>query len=196
MINVKNLNKYYFKGSKNELHVIDNTSLQLPNNGLITFLGHSGSGKTTLLNVLGGLDSAEGLIEYDDLTINNYNMRKADIYRLENIGYVFQNYNLLQDETVYDNLRYALEVFGITDEEEVNKRIEYALKAIGLFKYRKKKAYALSGGQQQRVSIARALVKKSKIIIADEPTGNLDSENTIEVMNILKKISKTKIYKI
>ena len=193
MIKTKNLEKYYYKGSKNELHVVNNTSLELPSQGLITFLGHSGSGKTTLLNVLGGLDSANGTIEYDDLKINNYNMHKVDIYRLENISYVFQNYNLLQDETVYDNLRLALEVFGITDKEEVDKRIEYALKAIGMYKFRKKKAYALSGGQQQRVSIARALVKKCKIIIADEPTGNLDSENTVEVMNVLKKISKTSL---
>ncbi len=193
MINVKNLDKYYNKGTKNELHVINNTTLELPSQGIITFLGHSGSGKTTLLNVLGGLDSANGVISYDELDIKNYDMHKMDIYRLENISYVFQNYNLLQDETVYDNLRLALEVFGITDKEEVDKRIEYALKSIGMYKFRKKKAYALSGGQQQRVSIARALVKKCKIIIADEPTGNLDSENTIEVMNVLKKISKTSL---
>ena len=193
MINVKNLNKYYFKGSKNELHVINNTSLQLPDHGLISFLGHSGSGKTTLLNVIGGLDKASGEIDYNDVVVKNYNMRQIDAYRLENIGYVFQNYNLLQDETVYDNLKLALEIFGITDPVEIDKRIEYALKAIGMFKYRKKKAYALSGGQQQRVSIARALVKKCKIILADEPTGNLDSENTVEVMNILKKISKTSL---
>lgn len=193
MIKTNKLDKYYFKGTKNELHVINNTSIELPSTGLITFLGHSGSGKTTLLNVLGGLDSANGLIEYDDLKVNNYNMHKIDVYRLENISYVFQNYNLLQDETVYDNLRLALEVFGITDQEEVDRRIEYALKAIGMYKHRKKKAYALSGGQQQRVSIARALVKKCKIIIADEPTGNLDSENTVEVMNVLKKISKSSL---
>lgn len=193
MINVKNLNKYYFKGSKNELHVINNTSIQLPDQGLISFLGHSGSGKTTLLNVIGGLDKATGKIDYNDFVMNNYNMHQIDLYRLENIGYVFQNYNLLQDETVYDNLKLALEIFGITDQKEVDSRIEYALKAIGMYKYRKKKAYALSGGQQQRVSIARALVKKCKIILADEPTGNLDSENTVEVMNILKKISKSSL---
>ena len=79
MLKVNNLNKYYFKGTKNELHVINNTSLELPNTGLITFLGHSGSGKTTLLNVLGGLDSASGIINYDDLSIKNYNMKKIDI---------------------------------------------------------------------------------------------------------------------
>ena len=191
MIKVSNLNKYYNKGKSNQIHVINYTSLELPSKGLITFLGHSGSGKTTLLNVIGGLDkSSNGTIEYDDVKFNKYNMSKVDKYRSEHIGYVFQNYNLLLEETVYDNLRIALDLIGITDLEEQNKRIEYSLKAVGMYKYRKKVASFLSGGQQQRVSIARALVKKSKIIIADEPTGNLDSKNTMEVMNILKKISE------
>lgn len=190
MIKVNRLNKYFNKNKSNEIHVINNTSFELPSKGLISFLGHSGSGKTTLLNVLGGLDKAKGSIKYDDLEFNKYNMSKMDQYRSKHIGYVFQNYNLLLEETVFDNLRIALELINVTDPEEVNKRIEYTLKAVGMYKYRKKKAFALSGGQQQRVSIARALVKNCKIIIADEPTGNLDSNNTIEVMNILKKISK------
>ncbi len=190
MIKINNLNKYYFKGKRNELHVIDNTSLELPDVGLISILGPSGSGKTTLLNVIGGLDKATGTIQYENQAIHNSNMRKIDAYRKEHIGYIFQNYNLLHEETVYENLRIALEMVGVVDKEEVEKRIEYTLKAVGMFKFRKKQAYALSGGQQQRVAIARALVKNAKIIIADEPTGNLDNENTIEVMNILKKISK------
>jgi len=190
MIKVRGLNKYFNKGKGNQIHVIDNTSFELPSTGLISFLGHSGSGKTTLLNVLGGLDKAKGSISYDGLEFNKYNMRRIDEYRSKHIGYVFQNYNLLLSETVFDNLRIALELIGVTDPEEINKRIEYTLKKVGMYKFRKKKAFALSGGQQQRVSIARALVKNCRIIIADEPTGNLDSNNTIEVMNILKKISK------
>ena len=191
MINITNLNKYYNKGKNNEIHVINETNLILPDKGLISFLGPSGSGKTTLLNVIGGLDSARGSISYDDISMKNYNVGLIDKYRKDNIGYIFQNYNLLPNETVYNNLVIALELMGIIDKEEVDKRIEYTLKAVGMYKYRKKMAYALSGGQQQRVAIARALLKNAKIIIADEPTGNLDSENTIEVMNILKKISKT-----
>lgn len=190
MINVNNLNKYYNKNKSNEIHVIDNTTIELPNSGLITILGQSGSGKTTLLNVLGGLDKASGIIEYDELKINKYNMNKIDKYRSINIGYIFQNYRLLPNETVYDNLKTALEIINITDSNEVDKRIKLALEAVNMYKYRKKKAYALSGGQQQRVSIARALIKNSKIIIADEPTGNLDSANTYEVMNILTEIAK------
>ena len=103
MIKLNNLNKYFFKGKNNEIHVINNTTLELPDSGLVSFLGHSGSGKTTLLNVIGGLDKASGEILYDDLRIKNYNMRKIDLYRNKNIGYVFQNYNLIQEETVYEN---------------------------------------------------------------------------------------------
>lgn len=193
MIKVKNLNKYYNKGKDNEIHVINDITLELPNTGLISFLGTSGSGKTTLLNVIGGLDRAKGSISYDSMTMENYKMGQIDKFRSKEIGYVFQNYNLLLEETVYSNLEIALEMIGVFDKEEQEKRIEYTLKAVGMFKFRKKRAYALSGGQQQRVSIARALVKQASIIIADEPTGNLDSENTIEVMNILKKISKTSL---
>lgn len=193
MIKIQHLNKYYNKGKENEIHVINDVTLELPSTGLISFLGPSGSGKTTLLNVLGGLDKAKGTISYDSLTMDKYSMHKVDQFRSKEVGYVFQNYNLLLEETVYNNLVIALEMIGIFDSVEQEKRIEYTLKAVGMYKYRKKRAYALSGGQQQRISIARALIKKAKIIIADEPTGNLDSENTIEVMNILKKISKSSL---
>ena len=187
MLEVKNLNKYYNKGKRNEIHVINDTSLAFPETGLITLFGPSGCGKTTLLNVIGGLDDASGDIIVDNEKIN------IEKYRRENIGYIFQSYNLINDLTVYENLSLALSVNNIENKEEVDKRIVYALKAVGMFKYRKKLASELSGGQQQRVSIARALVKKCKIIIADEPTGNLDSTNSIQIMNILKSLSKTKL---
>lgn len=190
MIKINNLNKFYNKNKSNEIHVINDVTLELPNQGLISFLGPSGSGKTTLLNVIGGLDKASGVISYDSFEIKKYEMSKIDKYRNENFGYVFQGYNLLLEETVYDNLKIALELIDIYDEKEAASRIEYALKSVGLYKYRKKKASQLSGGQQQRVAIARALVKHCKVIIADEPTGNLDSANAIDVMNILKSISK------
>ena len=167
MIKVNNLNKYYNKGKRNEIHVIKDTTLEFPNKGLFTLFGPSGCGKTTLLNVIGGLDKASGEILIDD---NKVNFEK---YRRDNIGYIFQSYNLINDLTVYDNLKVALSVNNIEDPKEVDKRIEHALKAVGLYKYRKKLASELSGGQQQRVSIARALTKKCKVIIADEPTGTL-----------------------
>ena len=193
MINVSNLNKYYHKGKSNEIHVINNTNLVLPNNGFVVFLGASGSGKTTLINVIAGLDKAKGEISYDEAKFKNYHMSKIDKFRRENVGYVFQNYNLLNNMTVFDNLRITLELMGINDSKMIKERIEYVLDMLNMKKYKNKLASNLSGGQMQRVSIARALVKDSKIIIADEPTGNLDSENTIEVMNILKAISKDKL---
>ena len=190
MIKVKGLNKFYNKNKSNELHVINDVTLELPSQGLVSFLGASGSGKTTLLNVIGGLDKASGTLSYDSFEMQKYDMRRIDKYRNEHFGYVFQSYNLLLEETVYDNLRIALELVNIYDPDEVSARIEYALTSVGMYKYRKKKASQLSGGQQQRVAIARALVKHCKVIIADEPTGNLDSANAVEVMNILKSISK------
>ena len=191
MIKVTNLNKYYNKNKNNEIHVINDVSLTLPDTGLITFFGASGSGKTTLLNVIGGLDKASGIIQYDNETIKKYRLTKVDKIRKEKIAYVFQNYHLLLSETVYDNLKIALHAINITDEAEIKKRVEYVLKLVGLYKFRKKLASALSGGQMQRVAIARCLVKEASIIIADEPTGNLDSKNSLDIMNILKKISKS-----
>ena len=193
MIKTENLEKYFNKGRRNEIHVINDNNIELPNTGFITILGESGSGKTTLLNVIGGLDRFSGNIQYDDIKMNGYHMNKIDNYRTKNIGYIFQNYNLLSDLSIYDNLKLQLDIIDITDKDEVKKRIDYALSVVGLYRYRKKKPNELSGGQQQRVSIARALVKKYKILICDEPTGNLDSQNSLEIMKILKKISKTSL---
>ena len=191
MIKTTNLNKYYLKGKENEIHVINDCNLELPDTGLVTILGESGSGKTTLLNVIGGLDRAKGTIDYDGHKFNNYKMNSIDKYRRENFGFIFQNYNILPELSIIENLSLALEIVGIIDKEEQEKRIKIALNAVGLYKFRKKPAGKLSGGQMQRVAIARALVKKCKVLIADEPTGNLDSTNSIEIMNILKKISET-----
>ncbi len=184
MIEIKNLNKYYNK----TLHVLKDINISLPDTGLISIVGESGSGKTTLLHAIGGIDKYEGEINYNGKTYKGYNL---DLFRQNNIGFIFQNYLLFEDLTIYENLEFCLRVIGIKDKEEVNKRIEYVLKQVGMFKYRKKLARNLSGGQQQRVSIARALIKNTKIVLADEPTGNLDRKNTIEIMNILKHISKT-----
>ena len=185
MIFANNLRKNY-----GTLEVINDTTLKLPKKGMVAFLGESGSGKTTLVNVLGGLDSYKsGSISYDDTRFLKYQMDKVDTYRRNHFGYIFQNYNILEDKTVYENLLLALHIIGIYDETECEKRIKNALEAVGLYKFRKKLAGALSGGQMQRVSIARALVKHNDVIIADEPTGNLDSESTRQIIRILKKLS-------
>ena len=194
MIKLENINKYYFKGERHQIHVVNNVTLEFPEAGFVTLLGASGSGKTTLLNIIGGLDNFDsGTIYYGDKVFDKYQMDEIDALRNEKIGYIFQNYLLINHFTVYDNLRVALEAIDVLDPLEQNKRIEYALKCVGLYKYRKKKVKNLSGGQMQRVSIARCIVKNSEVIIADEPTGNIDSENTIQIMNILKKISETKL---
>ena len=185
MIFANNLRKNY-----GTLEVINDTTLKLPKKGMVAFLGESGSGKTTLVNVLGGLDSYKsGSISYDDTKFLKYQMDKVDTYRRNHFGYIFQNYNILEDKTVYENLLLALHIIGIYDETECEKRIKNALEAVGLYKFRKKLAGALSGGQMQRVSIARALIKHNDVIIADEPTGNLDSESTRQIIRILKKLS-------
>lgn len=193
MIKGTNLNKYFFKGKKNEIHVINDVTIELPEKGLVTIFGPSGGGKTTLLNVLSGLDKAKGSIDFYDTHFKNYRMSKWDRLRTYEVGYIFQNYLLIEALTVYDNIKMTLEMIGIKDEKMIEKRIDYCLETVGLKNYRKRRAGQLSGGQQQRVAIARALAKNPTVIIADEPTGNLDSRNTVEIMNIIKKISKDKL---
>lgn len=193
MIKTGKLNKYFNKNRKNEIHVINDIEITLPDKGLVVLLGPSGSGKTTLLNVLGGLDKVKGEILFNDIKIDKYRGSKWDQIRNQHIGYIFQNYLLLEQLSVFENIRLTLNMVGITDKDEIDKRITYLLESVGLKNYKKRKAGMLSGGQQQRVAIARALAKNPQVIIADEPTGNLDSKNTIEVMNIIKKISETKL---
>lgn len=191
MISIKNLNKYYNKRKANEIHVINDTSLELPQKGLVALLGPSGCGKTTLLNAIGGLDKVgSGEIVVDGERITKRRSNKIDTIRNAKIGYIFQNFNLLDNKSVFENVAMALKMVGIKDKDIIKERTYYCLKAVGIYQFRNKPAGALSGGQRQRVAIARAIVKNPKIIIADEPTGNLDSANTIGVMNIIKQISK------
>ena len=194
MISLKNLNKYYNKGKSNEIHVINNTSLDFPETGLVALTGPSGCGKTTLLNVIGGLDSFhDGEIIFNDIAIKRYNPMKWDMIRNEKVGYIFQNYNLVLSKTVYENIELALNMAGLYNKKEVEERINYVLESVGMYNYRKRNVKALSGGQQQRVAIARALAKDPDVVLADEPTGNLDANNTFEIMSIIKKISETRL---
>jgi putative ABC transport system permease protein len=194
MIKVEHLEKYFNRYQKNEIHVLNDVTVEFPNKGLVILLGASGSGKTTLLNVIGGLDKVQnGTIDFGGKVIKEYDANTWDQIRNESIGYIFQNYNLLPELSVFDNVAFVLKMIGINHPEIIEKRVNYILSAVGMYPFRKKKALQLSGGQQQRVAIARALVKNPKVIIADEPTGNLDSKNTIDVMNIIKEISKEKL---
>ena len=193
MIKLDSVNKYFNHHKKNEIHVINNTSLTLEK-GLVAFLGNSGSGKTTLLNIIGGLDKFnKGSIYINDKKITKYNYYKMDKIRNLSIGYIFQDYKLIDNLTVYDNIALVLKMIGIKNKKEIQKRVTYVLEATGIYRYRNRLASMLSGGERQRVGIARALVQNPDIILADEPTGNLDSKNSIEVMNIIKAISKKRL---
>ena len=194
MIRIDKLNKYYNKGRKNQIHVINNTSLELPDKGLVALLGPSGCGKTTLLNAIGGLDKVEkGNIYINDKKITSKCSYRVDKIRNLNVGYIFQDYKLIDNMSVYDNVAMVLKMIGIKDKAEINKRVSYILERVGMYRYRYRPCGMLSGGERQRVGIARAIVKNPDIILADEPTGNLDSKNTIEIMNIIKSISKDKL---
>ena len=194
MIKLNKVNKWFNKFKKNKIHVINDTSLKLPDSGLVALLGPSGSGKTTLLNAIGGLDKIDsGIITINGERISTSNQYKVDKIRNLNIGYIFQDYKLVNELSVYDNIALVLKMIGIKDKEEIDKRVLYVLEKVGMLRYKKRPCNMLSGGEKQRVGIARALVKNPSILLADEPTGNLDSRNSVEIMNIIKAISKDKL---
>lgn len=194
MIKLVNVYKYFNKGKKSEVRAIDNTSIDLPEKGIVTLLGPSGCGKTTLLNSIGGLSKIDkGSIYVDNEKITKVSVNKIDKIRSLKIGYIFQNFNLLDDETVFDNVSLVLKINGLKDKEEIKRRVNFCLESLGIYRYRNRYAGMLSGGERQRVAIARAIVKDPEVIIADEPTGNLDSKNTIEVMNIIKSLSRDRL---
>ncbi|NLL62760.1 MAG: ABC transporter ATP-binding protein/permease [Ruminococcaceae bacterium] len=194
MIEILNVNKYFNKGKKNEIHVINNTTLTLPDSGLVALLGESGCGKTTLLNAIGGLDKVKnGKIFINGQNITTRNVYAVDRIRNLSVGYIFQDYKLIEDMTVFDNVAIALKMVGIKDKNEIQERVEYVLSRLGMYRFRSRPAAMLSGGERQRVGIARALVKNPDIILADEPTGNLDSKNSVEIMNIIKNISRNRL---
>ncbi len=189
-VKITNAHKYYNRGKSNQLHVMDNVNLELPEQGLVAVFGRSGCGKTTLLNTVGGLDKiASGSIELFGQNIKE----DTDTLRNKYVGYIFQNYNLSLTDTVYENVAAALRLCGMEDETDISERVMAALTNVDMAKYRDRTPDTLSGGQQQRVAIARAIVKCPAIILADEPTGNLDEANTVLVMDILKELSKSRL---
>ncbi len=187
MITLEHVSKS-FQNGKERLQALDDVSLSLPDKGMVFLLGKSGSGKSTLLNLVGGLDTYDGTIDYGSL--GKVSRRNMEAFRRENIGYVFQDFYLDEESTVFENIRQGLSISGIDDMEEVRKRADSALKAVSLSLYKRRKASQLSLGQKQRVAIARAIAAKPKILLADEPTGNLDSKNGENVMSILKGLSR------
>ena len=189
-IKVENIVKTFNRHSRNANKVLKGVSFELPEKGLTCIFGKSGSGKTTLLNIIGGLEKADSGKVYID---GECTSGKTDKIRNAKIGFIFQHYYLEKGYTIAEILRNQMIIAGFKDEKEIARRTEEALKLVDMERFKNKLGDALSGGQQQRVAIARAIVKGSDVILADEPTGNLDAENTMKVMDILKEISKTQL---
>lgn len=192
MLELKKISKSYKTGSFVQ-QALKEVSIQFRNNEFVAILGASGSGKTTLLNIIGGLD------QYDsgDLIINNKSTKKFkaidwDRYRNHCVGFIFQNYNLIPHISILDNVEMGMTLSGVNSKTR-KKKAKEALKKVGLLEHIHKKPNQLSGGQMQRVAIARALVNNPDIILADEPTGALDTKTSIQIMDLIKEISKDKL---
>lgn len=192
MLQIKNICKQYKTGNLIQ-KALDGVSLNLRDNEFVAILGPSGSGKTTLLNIIGGLDRYDsGDLIINGISTKKYKDRDWDSYRNHTIGFVFQSYNLIPHQTVLSNVELALTISGVSKAER-RKRAKRALEQVGLGDQGHKKPNQMSGGQMQRVAIARALVNDPDILLADEPTGALDSETSIQVMDLLKEVAKDRL---
>ena len=187
MINIRYLSKEYVSNNKTSHLALNDVSFTLPSRGMIFIIGKSGSGKSTLLNILGGLDSpTAGQIIVDGNDYDNFKEKDFDNYRNTYLGFVFQDFHLIEGLTVQQNITLALDLQG----KKNKKAVKEVLKQVDLEGYEKRYPDELSGGQQQRVAIARAIVKKPRLVLADEPTGNLDSKTSKQVLDVLKQLSK------
>ena len=189
MLQIKNIKKQYQTGQFIQ-KALDDVSLNLRDNEFVAILGPSGSGKTTFLNIIGGLDQYdEGELIINHISTKYYKDRDWDSYRNHTIGFVFQSYNLIPHQTVLSNVELALTISGISQSERKQKAIK-ALEQVGLKEHINKLPHQLSGGQMQRVAIARALVNNPDILLADEPTGALDSKSTNDLLTLFNKINE------
>ena len=192
MLKLKQINKEYKTGELVQ-HALNNVSLNLRDNEFVAILGPSGSGKTTLLNIIGGLDRYDsGDLIINGISTKKYTDRDWDSYRNHTIGFVFQSYNLIPHQTVLGNVELALTISGVSKAER-RRRAAKALEQVGLGNQLHKHPSEMSGGQMQRVAIARALVNNPDILLADEPTGALDSETSLQVMELLKEVARDRL---
>lgn len=189
VIEIKNLTKIYNETAV-AVKAVDNISLNIEKGEFIAVVGPSGSGKTTLLNIVGGLDKpTEGDVIIDSTNVTKLKGSKLIDFRLNNIGFVFQSYNLIPVLTAYENVEFILNLQG-ANKDYRKKRTMELLDSVGLSDRVKSRPSKLSGGQQQRVAVARALASKPKFILADEPTANLDSKSTENLLDIMEKLNK------
>lgn len=192
MLQIQGINKKYTTGDLVQT-ALNDVNLNLRDNEFVAILGPSGSGKTTLLNIIGGLDRYDsGDLIINGISTKKYNDRDWDSYRNHTIGFVFQSYNLIPHQTILSNVELALTISGISKSER-RKRAKEALEKVGLGEQLHKKPNQMSGGQMQRVAIARALVNNPDILLADEPTGALDTDTSIQVMELLKEVAKDRL---
>ena len=188
LLEVRELKKIYKTKKGADVHALDGVTLKFPETGMVFLLGKSGSGKSTLLNVCGGLDSpSSGEIIVKGRSSKDFSQSDFDSYLNTFIGFIFQEYNILNEFSVEDNIALALELQGKPKDK---KAINALLEDVDLVGYAKRKPNTLSGGQKQRIAIARALIKSPEIIMADEPTGALDSKTGKQVFETLKKLSE------
>ena len=191
MLQIRNLTKIYKAKSGVEVKAVDNLSVDFPQKGMVFLLGKSGSGKSTLLNLIGGLDEAtSGEVIIKGKSSKTFKASDFDSFRNTYIGFVFQEFNILEEYTVEKNIALSLQLQGTKGDSQL---IADILKEVDLEGYNLRKPNELSGGQKQRIAIARALVKRPEIILADEPTGALDSHTGKQVFETLKKLSKDKL---
>ena len=192
MLELKKITKIYKTNSLTQ-KALNNVSIKFRDNEFVSILGQSGSGKTTLLNIVGGLDQyTSGDLVINGISTKKYKDRDWDTYRNHKIGFVFQSYNLISHQTALSNVERALTISGIGKKERQKRAVE-ALKKVGLEKHMNKKPNQMSGGQMQRVAIARALVNDPDILLADEPTGALDSKTSVQIMDLLKEIARDRL---
>ena len=193
MLRLVDIKKDYILKDQEPVRALRGITLNFRRNEFVAILGPSGCGKTTLLNIIGGLDAyTSGDLVIEGTSTKNYKDRDWDTYRNHSIGFVFQSYNLIPHQSLLQNVELALTISGVSKQER-KERAKEALRIVGLEGLEKKKPNQLSGGQMQRVAIARALVNNPEILLADEPTGALDSETSIQIMDLLKEVAKDRL---
>ena len=192
LVELKNVTKSYHNGTF-DVPALKNINLSIEKGEFTVFAGPSGSGKTTLLNIVGTMDKlTEGEIFVDGVEITGFDRNEASDFRKDKIGFIFQSYNLIPVLTVYENVEFILDLVGKYDKRIKEEKIDALLEELGILQLKHRRPSEISGGQQQRVAIARALIKEPVLVLADEPTANLDSKTGEAILDLMKKLNEEK----